>query len=172
MSGSQCVFTAGRGRHGSVLCHSVVHGTCAADTTFGYFPQLSPLSRDSTPHHTAEEVMRMVAKRPERLRRLWFCDDLRHTPSPVTAAAETAVEANFGCEKRESGRFIYLFFTYRTKRKENSSYHSLLPSNKMVSRRRILSRSRDDLNLDFVEVEEEDVWFQRDKLFKQLAQIA
>ncbi|XP_065347845.1 uncharacterized protein exp [Cloeon dipterum] len=36
----------------------------------------------------------------------------------------------------------------------------------MVSRRRILSRSRDDLNLDTVEVPEEDVWYQRDKLFK------
>jgi hypothetical protein len=36
----------------------------------------------------------------------------------------------------------------------------------MVSRRRILSRSRDDLNLDIVEAPEEDVWYQRDKLFK------
>jgi len=37
----------------------------------------------------------------------------------------------------------------------------------MVSRRKILSRSRDDLNLGAPEPEdEEDVWFQRDKLFK------
>jgi hypothetical protein len=39
----------------------------------------------------------------------------------------------------------------------------------MVSRRRILSRSRDDLNLDSTYVmqeEEEDVWYQRDKLYK------
>ncbi|XP_059482966.1 uncharacterized protein LOC132201084 isoform X2 [Neocloeon triangulifer] len=36
----------------------------------------------------------------------------------------------------------------------------------MVSRRRILSRSRDDLNLDTVEVPEEDVWYQKDKLYK------
>lgn len=33
----------------------------------------------------------------------------------------------------------------------------------MVSRRKILNRSRDDLNVD---QEEEDIWFQKDKLFK------
>lgn len=42
----------------------------------------------------------------------------------------------------------------------------------MVSRRKILSRSRDDLNVDqtFVQHQqqqfEEDVWYQKDKLFK------
>lgn len=38
----------------------------------------------------------------------------------------------------------------------------------MVSRRKILSRSRDDLNLDqtYPPEEEEDVWYQKDKLFK------
>lgn len=38
----------------------------------------------------------------------------------------------------------------------------------MVSRRKILSRSRDDLNLDQVyqQEEEEDVWYQKEKLFK------
>ena len=38
----------------------------------------------------------------------------------------------------------------------------------MVSRRKILSRSRDDLNLDGPpEVQdEEDVWYQKEKLFK------
>jgi len=42
----------------------------------------------------------------------------------------------------------------------------------MISRRRILSRSRDDLNLDSgigfpVQVEEEeDVWYNKDKLYK------
>lgn len=36
----------------------------------------------------------------------------------------------------------------------------------MVSRRRILSRSTDDLNLEApVEAEEEDVWFNKDKLY-------
>ncbi|KAG8201116.1 hypothetical protein JTE90_028784 [Oedothorax gibbosus] len=35
----------------------------------------------------------------------------------------------------------------------------------MVSRRKILSRSRDGLNSDFQE-EEDDVWFQKDRLFK------
>ena len=37
----------------------------------------------------------------------------------------------------------------------------------MVSRRKILSRSRDDLNMDapFVK-EEEDVWYQKEKLFR------
>ena len=39
--------------------------------------------------------------------------------------------------------------------------------NDMVSRRKILSRSRDDLNLDaFVATEEEDVWYQKEKLFR------
>lgn len=33
----------------------------------------------------------------------------------------------------------------------------------MVSRRKILNRSRDDLNID---QEEEDIWYQKDKLFK------
>ena len=37
----------------------------------------------------------------------------------------------------------------------------------MVSRRKILSRSRDDLNMaDYPEQEEEDVWYQKDKLYK------
>ena len=36
----------------------------------------------------------------------------------------------------------------------------------MVSRRKILSRSRDDLNLQGTEPDEEDVWYQKDKLFK------
>jgi hypothetical protein len=38
----------------------------------------------------------------------------------------------------------------------------------MVSRRKILSRSRDDLNVEqpAVQEEEEDVWYQRDKLYK------
>lgn len=41
--------------------------------------------------------------------------------------------------------------------------------NEMVSRRKILSRSRDDLNMEqppYVPEEEEDVWYQKDKLFK------
>lgn len=33
----------------------------------------------------------------------------------------------------------------------------------MVSRRKILSRSRDNLSID---QDEEDVWYQKDKLFK------
>lgn len=39
----------------------------------------------------------------------------------------------------------------------------------MVSRRKILSRSRDDLNLEHQYVqqeEEEDIWYQKDKLYK------
>ncbi|XP_076330243.1 uncharacterized protein LOC143235982 isoform X2 [Tachypleus tridentatus] len=39
----------------------------------------------------------------------------------------------------------------------------------MISRRKILSRSRDDLNSNFG-IEEEDVWFQKDKLFKDHVQ--
>ncbi|XP_055311639.1 kinesin-related protein 10-like isoform X2 [Sitodiplosis mosellana] len=39
----------------------------------------------------------------------------------------------------------------------------------MVSRRKILSRSRDDLSVEqpYVPEEEEDVWYQKDKLFKE-----
>lgn len=40
---------------------------------------------------------------------------------------------------------------------------------RMVSRRKILSRSRDDLNLEqtpYKPEDEEDVWYQKDKLFK------
>jgi len=36
----------------------------------------------------------------------------------------------------------------------------------MVSRRKILSRSRDDLNLEAPPEEEEDIWYNRDKLYK------
>lgn len=39
----------------------------------------------------------------------------------------------------------------------------------MVSRRKILSRSRDDLHLEqppYQPEDEEDVWYQKDKLFK------
>ena len=45
---------------------------------------------------------------------------------------------------------------------------STLPR-EMVSRRKILSRSRDDLNLDqsyVAQEEEEDIWYQKDKLYK------
>ncbi|GAB6022234.1 hypothetical protein CHUAL_006366 [Chamberlinius hualienensis] len=40
----------------------------------------------------------------------------------------------------------------------------------MVSRRKILSRSQDDLNMDYVPEEEEDVWFNKDKLYKDHVQ--
>lgn len=44
----------------------------------------------------------------------------------------------------------------------------IFPEWKMVSRRKILSRSRDDLNAEqsYVPEDEEDVWYQKDKLFK------
>ena len=35
----------------------------------------------------------------------------------------------------------------------------------MVSRRRILSRSRDDLNMEAYQEEEEDVWYKKEKLY-------
>lgn len=44
-----------------------------------------------------------------------------------------------------------------------------LPSSEMVSRRKILSRSRDDLHMDTTfqpPEDEEDVWYQKDKLYK------
>lgn len=53
------------------------------------------------------------------------------------------------------------------------SCYSLVPfeaaaGGEMVSRRRILSRSRDDLTQAFAAPveEEEDVWYQKDKLYK------
>lgn len=36
----------------------------------------------------------------------------------------------------------------------------------MVSRRKILSRSRDDLNVETFVQDEEDVWYQKEKLFR------
>lgn len=59
----------------------------------------------------------------------------------------------------------------------NNIYHMIFADSphthhthtKMVSRRKILSRSRDDLNLDQTftqQEEEEDVWYQKDKLYK------
>ena len=36
----------------------------------------------------------------------------------------------------------------------------------MVSRRKILSRSRDDLNMEAPPEEEEDIWYNKDKLYK------
>lgn len=38
----------------------------------------------------------------------------------------------------------------------------------MVSRRKILSKSRDDVSFDplYAKREEEDIWFQKEKLFK------
>lgn len=43
-----------------------------------------------------------------------------------------------------------------------------IPRGEMVSRRKILSRSRDDLNLEssYQQEEEDDVWYQKEKLFK------
>ena len=53
-------------------------------------------------------------------------------------------------------------------------FHSRPPSAeilKMVSRRKILSRSTDDLNIEapgLTEPEEEDVWFNKEKLYKAI----
>lgn len=47
-----------------------------------------------------------------------------------------------------------------------------IPRGEMVSRRKILSRSRDDLNLEQqyqqqqMQEDEDDVWYQKDKLYK------
>lgn len=51
----------------------------------------------------------------------------------------------------------------------SSQLEEQLPSSEMVSRRRILSRSRDDLHMDLTfqpPEDEEDVWYQKDKLYK------
>uniref|UniRef100_A0A182J5G5 Uncharacterized protein n=1 Tax=Anopheles atroparvus TaxID=41427 RepID=A0A182J5G5_ANOAO len=54
------------------------------------------------------------------------------------------------------------------RRRRLGSLEATLPR-EMVSRRKILSRSRDDLNLDqsyITQEEEEDVWYQKEKLYK------
>lgn len=49
----------------------------------------------------------------------------------------------------------------------SSNNNSSSNSNDMVSRRKILSRSRDDLNMETTFVQnEEDVWYQKEKLFR------
>jgi len=54
-----------------------------------------------------------------------------------------------------------------SKNNTTAEAYSKATASKMVSRRKILSRSRDDLNLGAADQEdEEDVWYQRDKLFK------
>ena len=60
-------------------------------------------------------------------------------------------------QTKASNTFIFLF--------------SCGPSNgEMVSRRKILSRSRDDLNIDgpvpALEQDEEDIWYNKEKLYK------
>jgi hypothetical protein len=49
-------------------------------------------------------------------------------------------------------------------------HHSSTIPREMVSRRKILSRSRDDLHLDQAYMQqlddEEDIWYQKEKLFK------
>ncbi|KAL1123302.1 hypothetical protein AAG570_002388 [Ranatra chinensis] len=62
---------------------------------------------------------------------------------------------------------------YKNKKQETTCGPTL--QNDMVSRRRILSRSRDDLNLEMSAPfqqpeEEEDVWFNKDKLYKNKKQ--
>lgn len=57
---------------------------------------------------------------------------------------------------------MFCYILQSTHKNQNTYSHT------MVSRRKILSRSRDDLNVDqpFVQQLEEDVWYQKDKLFK------
>ncbi|XP_048489468.1 uncharacterized protein LOC105391512 isoform X2 [Plutella xylostella] len=61
--------------------------------------------------------------------------------------------------------------TLKKKRRERSlgPFEAAVPGGEMVSRRRILSRSRDDLTQAFTTQleEEEDVWYQKDKLYKE-----
>lgn len=58
----------------------------------------------------------------------------------------------------------FLYFYSRNSEKPPSP--SPERTSTMVSRRRILSRSRDDLNIPDNPLEEEDVWFSKDKLLK------
>ena len=63
-----------------------------------------------------------------------------------------------------------IFFYFRSKWMDEEQLwiksDNSLRSVTMVSRRKILSRSRDDLNLEAPPEEEEDIWYNRDKLYK------
>lgn len=62
--------------------------------------------------------------------------------------------------------FTFCFFSINSV--DIFAFFSVFVAEAMVSRRKILSRSRDDLNMEqpYVPEEEEDVWYQKDKLFK------
>ena len=65
-------------------------------------------------------------------------------------------------------------FVYKTNKnwRENSIFYSFFScgpssSGEMVSRRKILSRSRDDLHMEApVPEDEEDIWYHKEKLYK------
>ena len=68
------------------------------------------------------------------------------------------------CEFSRHIIFFFFFFSYL---EDTTSSRPVA----MVSRRKILSRSRDDLNLDDsfrpgAAAEEEDVWYAKEKLYK------
>lgn len=83
-------------------------------------------------------------------------------------------------ETNHAGYYIKIIVKIKAGRRENEAawftsntknfyhYSFFFQSQKMISRRRILSRSRDDLTTDpsYQVEEEEDVWYQKDKLFK------
>ena len=61
---------------------------------------------------------------------------------------------------------IKIFFYIKLNCRSTVEKKPPLRSTTMVSRRRILSRSRDDLNLPEAPIEEEDIWYSKDKLLK------
>ncbi|XP_055623714.1 uncharacterized protein LOC129767118 [Toxorhynchites rutilus septentrionalis] len=70
------------------------------------------------------------------------------------------IKGHTGTYKRRKNRML---------ERSLGSLEATLPR-EMVSRRKILSRSRDDLNLDstfIAQEEEEDVWYNKDKLYKE-----
>lgn len=86
------------------------------------------------------------------------------------------IEVNW-CFKKNNGKFTSNQFFVSVSPLDTKELLSLPPSETtttsatttnedMVSRRKILSRSRDNLNLDAFVKEEEDVWYQKEKLFR------
>lgn len=67
-------------------------------------------------------------------------------------------------------KFLYVYFDFsfgqQLEVSQPKSEESSAIGADMVSRRKILSRSRDDLTLETLTVEEEDVWYHKEKLFK------
>ncbi|XP_077560697.1 expansion isoform X2 [Haemaphysalis longicornis] len=100
--------------------------------------------------------------------------DLGNSTSRRSSACHSAMRrASHGADRwtgqrRQAASPAGLWEVERPVRSEPSAESSGEASSEatMISRRKILSRSRDELNVDFTLEEEEDVWYQKEKLFK------